>query len=47
VNWYVNNNMRFMFNWIHGTVDKFATAGSSVNSGADYDVFAMRTQVAW
>jgi phosphate-selective porin OprO and OprP len=45
VNWYVNNNMRFMFNWIHGTVDKFNTAG--VNTGADYDVFAMRTQVAW
>lgn len=45
VNWYVNNNMRFMFNWIHGTVDKINTAG--VNTGADYDVFAMRTQVAW
>lgn len=45
VNWYVNNNMRFMFNWIHGTVDKFTTTG--VNNGADYDVFAMRTQVAW
>jgi phosphate-selective porin OprO/OprP len=45
LNWYVNNNMRFMFNWIHGTVDKFNTAG--VNTGADYDVFAMRTQVAW
>jgi phosphate-selective porin OprO/OprP len=34
-----------MFNWIHGTVDKINTAG--VNTGADYDVFAMRTQVAW
>ncbi|QUS40418.1 porin [Tardiphaga alba] len=45
LNWYVNNNMRFMFNWIHGTVDKFNTAGT--NTGADYDVFAMRTQVAW
>ncbi len=45
LNWYVNNNTRFMFNWIHGTVDKFNTAG--VNTGADYDVFAMRTQVAW
>lgn len=45
LNWYVNNNTRFMFNWIHGTVDKFNTAG--INTGADYDVFAMRTQVAW
>ncbi|SFL65931.1 phosphate-selective porin OprO and OprP [Bradyrhizobium sp. NFR13] len=46
VNWYVNQNMRFMFNWIHGTVDKFAV-NSNVNTGADYDVFAMRTQVAF
>jgi len=46
VNWYVNDNMRFMFNWIHGTVDKFAV-NSNVNTGADYDVFAMRTQVAF
>ncbi len=46
VNWYVNQNMRFMFNWIHGTVDKFAV-NSNVNTGADYDAFAMRTQVAF
>jgi len=46
LNWYVNQNMRFMFNWIHGTVDKFAV-NSAVNTGADYDVFAMRTQVAF
>jgi len=46
VNWYVNDNMRFMFDWIHGTVDKYAV-NSTVNTGADYDVFALRTQVAW
>jgi phosphate-selective porin OprO and OprP len=45
LNWYVNNNMRFMFNWIHGTVDKVGV--DNINRGADYDVFAMRTQVAW
>jgi len=45
VNWYVNQNMRFMFNWIHGEVEKSTVAG--VNTGADYDVFAMRTQVAF
>lgn len=45
LNWYVNNNTRFMFNWINGTVDKFNTAG--INTGADYNAFAMRTQVAW
>lgn len=47
LNWYVNQNMRFMFNWIHGTVDKFAVATPNTNTGADYDVFAMRTQVAF
>jgi len=45
LNWYVNQNMRFMFNWIHGKVEKTTTA--NVNTGADYDVFAMRTQVAF
>lgn len=45
LNWYVNQNMRFMFNWIHGQVDK--TTAANVDTGASYDVFAMRTQVAF
>ena len=45
VNWYVNQNMRFMFDWIHGKVDK--TTAANANIGASYDVFAMRTQVAF
>lgn len=45
LNWYVNQNMRFMFNWIHGQVDKTTTAG--VDTGGKYDAFAMRTQVAF
>jgi phosphate-selective porin OprO/OprP len=45
VNWYVNTNVRFMFNWIHGQVDK-ATA-ASLDIGAKYDVYTMRTQVAF
>lgn len=45
LNWYVNNNMRFMFNWIRGKVDKVNAA--NVDTGASYDVFAMRTQVAF
>lgn len=45
VNWYLNQNMRFMFNWIHGQVDKSTAA--NVDTGASYDVFAMRTQVAF
>lgn len=45
VNWYVNENMRFMFNWIHGKVAKSAAPPANTDIGASYDVFAMRTQV--
>ncbi|MDB5654086.1 MAG: hypothetical protein JWQ94_1699 [Tardiphaga sp.] len=45
LNWYVNTNIRFMFNWIHGQVDK-ATA-ANLDIGAHYDVYSMRTQVAF
>jgi phosphate-selective porin OprO/OprP len=45
LNWYVNSNMRFMFDWIHGSVAKTNTANA--DTGAHYDVFAMRTQVAF
>jgi phosphate-selective porin OprO/OprP len=45
LNWYVNQNMRFLFNWINGAVDKTNTAG--LDTGARYNVFAMRTQVAF
>ena len=45
VNWYLNTNVRFMFNWIHGQVDK-ATA-ANLDIGAKYDVYSMRTQVAF
>jgi phosphate-selective porin OprO/OprP len=49
LNWYVSRNVRFMFNYLHGTVDKFsgvaATAGADI--GAHFDALAMRTQVAF
>jgi phosphate-selective porin OprO/OprP len=45
VNWYVNSNVRFMFDWIHGNVAKNTVAGTDI--GAHYDVYAMRTQVAF
>lgn len=47
LNWYVNSNMRFMFDWIHGSVAKTSAAPASNDIGAHYDVFAMRTQVAF
>jgi phosphate-selective porin OprO/OprP len=51
-NWYVNNNIRFMLDYLHGTIDKPEAAvvagvplGSNV--GLTYDAIALRTQVAW
>jgi phosphate-selective porin OprO/OprP len=45
VNWYVNQNIRFMFNWVHGQVDKRNLANADI--GAKYDAFGMRTQLAF
>ena len=45
LNWYVNPNIRFMFDWVHGQVDKNTTLAADI--GAHYDVYSMRTQVAW
>lgn len=45
LNWYVSQNTRFMFNWIHGEVERFNAA--NVNLGAEYDVFATRMQIAF
>jgi phosphate-selective porin OprO and OprP len=47
LNWYVNSNIRFMFNWIHGSVAKNTAAPANTDIGAHYDAFAMRTQVAF
>ncbi len=45
LNWYVSNNVRFMFNWVNGEVAKTTLGGMDV--GAKYNAFGMRTQIAW
>lgn len=44
MNWYVNSNIKFLFNYLHGTIDKPSTSGEN---GASFDAVAMRTQVAF
>ncbi|MCG2639735.1 porin [Bradyrhizobium sp. CCBAU 11434] len=47
LNWYVNNNVRFMLDYLHGDISKQASATSSVNTGSTFNAVAMRTQVAF
>jgi phosphate-selective porin OprO/OprP len=45
LNWYVNDNIRFMLNYLHGDVSKQASATSAADVGSKFDAVAMRTQV--
>jgi phosphate-selective porin OprO/OprP len=47
LNWYVNGNVRFMFDYLHGDVAKQISATNAGNAGSKFDAFAMRTQVAF
>jgi phosphate-selective porin OprO and OprP len=52
-NWYVNNNIRFMLDYMHGNISKpEGTAGVSgaplgSDVGLNFNAIALRTQVAW
>jgi phosphate-selective porin OprO/OprP len=47
LNWYVNGNIRFMFDYLHGNIAKQVSPTNSGNAGARFDAFAMRTDVAF
>ena len=47
LNWYVNRNVRFMFDYLHGNVAKQVNPTNFGDAGAKFDAFAMRTQVAF
>jgi phosphate-selective porin OprO/OprP len=51
VNWYLNSNMRFMVDYLHGLIGKdsgsAATAPLGTAIGGNFDAIALRTQVAW
>ena len=47
LNWYVNSNIRFMFDYLHGNIAKQISPTNTGGAGAKLDAFAMRTQVAF
>jgi phosphate-selective porin OprO/OprP len=47
LNWYVNRNVRLMFDYLHGNVNKQVSPTNFGDAGAKFDAFAMRTQVAF
>jgi len=48
LNWYVNGNVRFMLDYLHGTVSKQTLPPAAfANMGSNFDAVAMRTQFAF
>jgi phosphate-selective porin OprO/OprP len=47
LNWYVNRNVRLMFDYLHGDITKQVSATNAGDAGASFNAFAMRTQVAF
>jgi phosphate-selective porin OprO and OprP len=47
LNWYINRNVRLMFDYLHGDIAKQISPTNVGDAGATFDAFAMRTQVAF
>ena len=47
LNWYVNRNVRFMFNYLHRDIAKQVSATNVGDVGAKFDAFAVRTHIAF
>src|SRR4051812_40356231 len=47
LNWYVNGNVRFLLDYLHGTVSRQASPISTADVGSKFDAVAMRTQFAF
>lgn len=47
LNWYVNRNVRFMFDYLHGDVARQISPTNFGDAGSKFNAFAMRTQVAF
>ena len=47
LNWYVNRNVRFMLDYLHGNVARQVSPTNFTDAGAKFDAIAMRTQIAF
>ncbi len=47
LNWYVNRNVRLMFDYLHGNITKQPGPTNTADAGSKFDAFAMRTQIAF
>ena len=47
LNWYVNRNVRLMFDYVHGDISKQVSSINPGDAGAKFDAIAMRTQIAF
>jgi phosphate-selective porin OprO/OprP len=45
LNWYINGNVRLMFDYLHGTIAKQISSTNFGDAGSKFDAIAMRTQV--
>jgi len=46
-NWYPNNNIRFMVDWMNVTIDKQASNSDNAQIGQNYNALGIRTQFAF
>jgi phosphate-selective porin OprO/OprP len=47
LNWYINRNVRLMFDYLHGDISKQVSPTNFGDAGSKFDAFAMRTQIAF
>jgi phosphate-selective porin OprO and OprP len=47
LNWYINRNVRFMLDYLHGNVARQISPTNPGDAGSRFDAIAMRTQVAF
>ena len=47
LNWYINRNIRFMLDYLHGDITKQISATNAGDTGSKFDAFAVRTQIAF